>query len=246
MPTTANAQSPKHKRPAWLTIERVIIGLGIIAVVVFAGEEIRPKLPEAEQWIADQGIWAPIIFIVLMTILSVVCFPLDVLFIAGGLIFHLGHGFSYVIVAIYLGQSINFWLARTLLHERVQHWLKKKPKMQGVNRAIELKGTKLLFMLRMAPIPASPISYLLGTTTMRYSQFLIGTIGLLPVAFASMYFGYAAVHATRTSYNPKHHFDLQDAFIFGGVILAIGLMAFIGHQAKKMLEQAEEEAGKED
>ncbi|WOO41257.1 TVP38/TMEM64 family protein [Rubellicoccus peritrichatus] len=237
--------SPR-KLPAWLTVERILIGLAIIAVVIFAGEEIRPKLPAAEKWIADQGIWAPILFIALMAILSIVCFPLDVLFIAGGLIFHLGYGFGYVIIGIYLGQSINFWLARTLLLERVQRWIKKKPKMQGVDRAIRLKGTKLLFMLRMAPLPSSPISYLLGTTTMRYTQFLIGNLGLLPVAFASMYFGYAAVHATRTSYNPKHHFDLNDAAIFGGVILAIGVMTIIGHQAKKMLEQAEEEADGEE
>lgn len=242
MPTVANSGSSQWKRPAWLTVERVLIGLAIIAVVVFAGEEIRPHLPAAENWIAEQGIWAPIIFIALMTVLSIVCFPLDVLFIAGGLIFNLGWGFLYVVIAIYLGQSINFWLARTLLHKRVQRWVQKKPKMQSVNQAIQAKGTRLLFMLRMAPIPASPTSYLIGTTPMRYIQFLIGNLGLLPVAFASMYFGYAAVHATRTTYNPKHHFDLHDAAILGGVIVAIAAMTIIGHQAKKVLLQAEEEA----
>ncbi len=239
---TATAKH-KRERPTKVTAFRLFIGIAVVLVVIFAGEELRPHLPHIENWIAEQGVWAPVIFILLMTLLSIVCFPLDVIFIAGGLIFNLGWGFIYVAIGIYLGQSIDFWLGRTLLRRRVERWLKKKTKLRGINIALRTQGIKLLFMLRMAPIPASPTSYLMGSTPMRFWQFLVATLGLLPVAFASMYFGFAAAHATRTVDNPHHHFNLHDVSIFAGVVFAIAAVAYVGHIARGIIRKAEEEAG---
>lgn len=232
---TATTQTP----PTRVTWQRVVLGLIIIAIVAFAGEELRPRLPKIESWIGEQGAWAPILFIVLMALLSVFCFPLDVLFIAGGLIFNLEKGSLYVAAGIYLGQSIDFWLGRTLLRTRVEKWVVKKPKLRGIHGALRSEGLKLLLMLRLAPIPASPTSYLMGTTPMPFWHFLVATLGLLPVAYASMYFGYAAVHATKTVDNPHHIFSWHDASIFGGLILAIGVMTLIGHQAHRMIRNIE-------
>lgn len=232
-----------HNKPTRVTWQRLTLGAIVIAVVLFAGEELRPHLPAAERWIADQGIWAPVIFIVLMTLLSLICFPLDVLFIAAGLIFNLGWGFLYIAIALFLGQSINFWLARTLLRHRVRHWIEQKPSMRALDHAIRTRGIRLLFMLRLAPVPASPTSYLMGTTSIPYRHFLLASTGLLPVAFASMYFGYAAAHAAQTTDNPHHIFNTHDAFIFGSLIVAIALVAWIGHQARKVIREAEKDAG---
>lgn len=239
---SATATVISHARPTRVTWQRIVLGLVIIAVVFIAGEELRPHIPKIENWIANQGAWAPILFIVLMALLSVACFPLDVLFIAGGLIFNLGWGSLYVAAGIYLGQSINFWLGRTLLRKRVEQWVIKKPKLRGIHGALRSEGLKLLFMLRMAPIPASPTSYLMGTTPMPFRHFLIATLGLLPVAFASMYFGYVAAHATKTVDNPHHVFGWHDIGIFGGLILAVSLMALIGHQARRIIREVEESA----
>lgn len=240
--TTAKRPA-QRKRPTRLTFFRIALGLAIILAVALAGEELRPHIPAIENWIQDQGAWAPIIFIVLMVMLSIVCFPLDVVFIAGGLIFNLGWGFVYVIIGIFIGQSIDFLLGKTLFKKRVERWIEKKPKLRGIHLALKTEGTKLLFMLRMAPIPASPTSYLMGASPMRYGQFLVATLGLLPVSFASMYFGFAAAHATKTVDNPKHIFNLHDASIFGGVVLAIAIMAYIGHRARDIIHDAEEKAG---
>lgn len=222
------------------TVYRLLIGAVIIGVILYAGEELRPHLPKMEAWIQAQGAWAPTIYILLLVLLTVFCFPQDVLWIAGGLLFHLGLGFVYVIIGIMVGQSINYWLGRTLLRDRVERYVSKRRTMHAVSLAIREEGIKLLFMLRLAPLPASPCSYLMGATSMPYRHFLLGTLGLLPVAFASMYFGFAAAHATRTD-SPRHVFNANDALIFGGLLLAIGIMAYISHRAKKMLKKVEAE-----
>lgn len=245
MSDTTLEHIPKTRRPTHVTVQRVLIGLLIVGAIIFASEAIRPYIPKAEAWIQAQGAWAPVVYILLLVLLTIVCFPQDVLWISAGLIFHLWPGFAYVIIGIYIGQSINFWLGRTLFHERVERYADKRPRMRAVNHAIRNEGTKLLFMLRMAPIPASPCSYLMGATPMTFTQFLIANLGLFPASFASMYFGYAAMHAASKTTAPHHVFNTQDMVTFAGLALTIGLMAYIGHRARRVLRAAEIAAQKD-
>ncbi|WP_309400564.1 TVP38/TMEM64 family protein [Cerasicoccus maritimus] len=239
------ASFPKGKqpksRPTRTTIVRILTAVAVILVILLLLDKLAPLLPQAEKWIEAQGIWAPVFYILLVVLLTLICFPMDVLFIAAGMIFGLRWGALYLVIATMLSQAIIFLVSRHLLRAKVERWMRNKPKMQAINRAIELRGARLLFLIRMAPVPASPISYLMGVSKMRFDHFLIATLGIIPVSFASMYFGYAAIHFAQTTDHPKHHFDLQDFAIYAGLALAIAGSAYIGHTARKALQQAEAE-----
>ena len=233
-----NPKNHWFTRVTEVTAVRIAIGIVVIGLIVFLGKLAAPHLTQLEHWIASQGIWAPVIYIAVVIVLSILCCPLDILFVAGGLMFNLGYGFIYVILAIYIGQSINFFLGRTYFRYRVQRWIVRKPKMRAINLVIKKKGVSLLFWLRMAPVPASPTSYLMGTMPLKYWQFCVATLGLVPVAFASMYFGFVAVHAARTD-SSHHAFNLHDAFILGSLVVAIGVVAYIGHTANCIIKEAQ-------
>ncbi|GHB92516.1 TVP38/TMEM64 family protein [Cerasicoccus arenae] len=232
---------PPKNRLTRTTVIRVLTAIAVILAVILLLDKIAPHLPAAENWIRDQGIWAPVFYILLVCLLTLICFPMDVLFIAAGMIFGLWWGTLYLIIATMTSQSIIFLVSRHLLRSRVEKWMMHRPKMRILNKAIELRGAQLLFLIRMAPIPASPVTYLMGVSSMRFSRFLAATTGILPVAFASMYLGYAAVHWANTTNKPKHHFGLQDIEIYVGLIAAIAGSAYIGHTARKALIEAEKE-----
>jgi len=145
-----------------------------------------------------------------------------------------------------LSQTIVFLVSRHLLRHRVERWLAHKPKMRLLNRAIEMKGAQLLFLIRMAPIPASPVTYLVGVSSMRFDKFLAATTGLLPVAFASMYLGYAAVHWASTATDDKHRFGAADLELYVGLVVTIAGVAYIGHTARKALLAAQAELAAEE
>ncbi|MGE9292559.1 MAG: TVP38/TMEM64 family protein, partial [Puniceicoccales bacterium] len=156
--------------------------------------------------------------------------------------FPLGSGYLYVVVGLYTSQSLIFWVSRLLVHRRVQRWIELRPKMNAISRAIEHDGIKLLLLLRLAPIPASPISYLMGASRMKFWRFCVANLGLLPVAFVSQYVGYAAIHATRAT-APKHStLTIQDLSLYGGLAVAIIIVGFIGHIAHKALKEIEANA----
>lgn len=238
------AKSPRN-RPTGETLVRIGSAIIVILAVVLLLDKIAPHLPEAERWIQAQGVWAPVFYILLVVVLCLLCFPMDVLFIAAGMIFGLAWGALYMVVATMLSQAAIFVVSRHLLRHKVERWIQNKPKMQAINRAIELRGAHLLFLIRMAPVPASPISYLMGVSSMRFDKFMIATTGLIPVSFASMYLGYAAIHWAKTASNAKHHFGLHDLMVYAGLALAIAGTAYIGHTARKALQEAEDQMRRE-
>lgn len=233
--------SNRPRRPTVTTVRRIAIGLLILATLLIIGDQVAPHLPAAEQWIKDQGIWAPVFYVLLVCLLTLICFPMDVLFIAAGMIFGLWWGTLYLFIATMVSQIIVFWVSRLLVKHRVERWLEHQPRMRLINRAIEHRGAKLLFLIRMAPIPASPITYLVGASRMPFGKFVLATTGLLPVAWASMYFGHVAVEATSTAADPHRHFTENDWLMIAGVVVVIAGVAYIGHQARKILLEAEKE-----
>ncbi|MEO0793554.1 MAG: VTT domain-containing protein [Verrucomicrobiota bacterium] len=231
----------KLKKPTAVTVKRVLIGIAVIIALLVVGDQIAPHIPAAEKWIQDQGVLAPVIYILLVCLLTLLCFPMDVLFVAAGMIFGLWWGTLYLTIATTVSQMIVFLVSRYLLRHRVENWLVDNQKMRILNRAIEHKGAQLLFLIRMAPIPASPVSYLMGVSSMRFGKFVLASTGLLPVAFASMYFGHAAIHAIDDANNPKASFGWDDALLYMGAFASIIGVAYIGHTARNAIIRAEKE-----
>ncbi|MEM8549778.1 MAG: VTT domain-containing protein [Verrucomicrobiota bacterium] len=228
-----------HKpKPARITVGRVLLGILVIVVLILVGDWLAPRLPQAEAWIKSQGIFAPIYYTALVCLLNLFCLPLDALLIAAGAIFDLGEGFLTITVAIYVSQSVIFWVSRLFMRKRVARWTEKNKKLARIDRALQHSGIKLLLLIRMAPIPAAPVSYLMGASPMKFWQFSIANLGLVPVAFVSQYFGYAAAHATTTTHDPSHSFSLHDALVYGGFVLALVVVVLIGHTARKALQAA--------
>jgi len=231
----------KPRRPTPTTLRRVAAGVIVVALLLIAGDRIAPYLPAAEKWIEAQGVWAPIFYVTLVCALTLVCFPMDVLFIAAGAIFGLWWGTLYLFIATMLSQIVVFSVSRFFLRHRVKARIERSPRLRIINRAIEKRGAKLLFLLRMAPVPASPITYLAGASAMPFGKFVLATTGLLPVAWASMYFGYVAVEAASAAADPKRHFTSSDAWMIAGLVAAVAGVAYIGRLARDALAEAEAE-----
>jgi uncharacterized membrane protein YdjX (TVP38/TMEM64 family) len=161
----------------------VVIGFGV-AVLVALGSTL--EIAAVQTWVAEQGPLAPVVFILIGAILSLLCVPLDVICIVGGVLFDFAAGLVCVTVANYLGQCLAYLVARVMLRESLGRFLSVRPRLKLVERAIAARGAFLLFLIRLAPIPAAPTSYLVGATRMPFSSFAVANLGLVPVSFLSL------------------------------------------------------------
>ena len=77
---------------------------------------------------------------------------------------------------------------------------------------------------------------------MRFSTFLIATIGLIPGLFVEVYFGYLASHVTKVAGKASEHSTLHTVVTIVGFVVCIVLMISITRIATQALADAEGES----
>lgn len=226
------------KRFSYITstmwIRGLILSLLVVGLAV-AGDKLAPHLPEMEAWVGAQGAWGPLYLIGFGVILSILCLPLDLLALAGGAAFGLPEAAVYVVMGLYLGQSLNYAIGRFFLGNKFLRWAETRPRLCRLREAIHKTQPSLLILLRATPLPASPIAYLMGATRIPYGTFLIANLGMLPQAIVMTYVGYTAVHTTRLLHNPAHATLTHNIFLYGGLAVAMIALAITAHRCRKLL-----------
>ncbi|MGD1873517.1 MAG: TVP38/TMEM64 family protein [Mastigocoleus sp.] len=135
-------------------------------------------LENAQDFIKNTGVWAPIVFIFICAV-SLIFAPLSgsSIFITGGILFGKQVGFIFSFIATIIGCSINFWISRKLGRKIVNRFV-------GENNLTELDNfinrfnsrRSIIYMILIMPISQDIISYAIGLTKINYWNFLIALI----------------------------------------------------------------------
>ncbi len=135
-----------------------------------------------KEWVADKGVWAPMVFLGLQ-IIQVIIFiiPGEVPQIAGGYLFGVWLGSLYSCIGIAIGSAINFALARKLGLPFVKHILNKKQLETLEKIATSSRAQTGFFILFVIPgLPKDVLCYVAGLSSMRFIFFMIvSSIGRL-------------------------------------------------------------------
>ncbi|CAM9496249.1 unnamed protein product, partial [Chrysoparadoxa australica] len=82
---------------------------------------------------------------------------------------------------------------RYVLQEQAQKWFNKFKVMRAVDAAIETQGLKLVLLLRLSPvIPFSAFNYIMGLTRVKFRDYVIGCLGMIPGTVAYCFIGSTA------------------------------------------------------
>lgn len=164
--------------------------------------------------------------------------PDTLLAVAAGALFGLGWGAVLTIAGGILTAALNFLIARSLLQPRIEKMLEKHPKLRAIQHAADQEGLRLQLLLRLAPINPVSVSYVMGASGIRYSTFMLGTIGLIPALFVVVYFGYLANHVTTVAGNVSEHSGLHTIVTVVGFVVCIVLMIYIARVASRAIAEA--------
>ena len=175
-----------------LSILKWLVALAAgVALLVF-GRSVAVRLPEFAGWVQDLGVWGPIAFIAGYGIAAVVLAPAFLLTVTAGAIWGMT-GVLYVMVGATLGSVLAFFTARYLLRRHVERFVLRHPRLAAIDRAVEQEGLRLVFLLRLSPVVAYVLlNYVLGISRVRFRDYLVGSIGMLPTIAAYVYAGKVA------------------------------------------------------
>ncbi|MGL5941403.1 MAG: TVP38/TMEM64 family protein [Waterburya sp.] len=152
-----------------------IIATGIGVLIV--GGIDRQQL---QTWLETMGIFAPIIYIILYAIATLLILPSTPLNLTGGAIFGLGWGTVWTTIAALVAAIAAFVFTRTLGRELVTQ--KFAGRWQAVDAEIRKGGLFYMFAIRLLPIiPYGLVNFTAGLTSIKFKDYLLGTfLGTVP------------------------------------------------------------------
>ena len=147
-----------------------------------------------QNFIEQFGDYAPIIFLLLASILPILLFPPGIFSVIGGLLFGFTKGAILTIVAAIIYTNIMFLISRYFARNKIENFLEKRLTLKQFNRIFGLKDNKLatfLIICRLIPIlPNSIVSYSYGLTRISFKHYFIANlIGLIPGRLIWLNFG---------------------------------------------------------
>jgi len=164
-----------------------------ISIAVYYREQFDVQL--LEQWVNQAGWWAPIVFMLIYIIATVLFLPGSVLTLTGGVLFGPVLGVFYNLTAATIGAALSFLIARYLASDYVT--ARSGGKLKQMINGVEAEGWRFVAFVRLVPLfPFNLLNYALGLTKIRFVEYLFATyLFMLPGAIAYTYIGYAGREA---------------------------------------------------
>ena len=157
------------------------------------------QIQQILDWVAAQGIWAPVLFIIVYAAAAVGFVPGSLLTLSAGAIFGVVQGTALVSIASTLAAAISFLLGRFALRGWIEKKLSHKPAFKTIDEAVGREGWKIVLLLRLSPVfPFALLNYSLGLTNIRFWPAVIASwVGMLPGTILYVYLGSLAQVAAQ-------------------------------------------------
>jgi uncharacterized membrane protein YdjX (TVP38/TMEM64 family) len=214
------------------------LAAGVIAVLLL-GRRAAALLPALTEWVSAQGAIAPLAFGLVYIAATILLVPGSLLTLAAGALFGLVKGTVTVLIAASIGACAAFLIARYAARERVARMTQSDARFAAIDRAIENAGLKIVLLLRLSPVfPFNLLNYALGLTSVRFRDYAIACIAMLPGTLLYVYYGrligdVAALAAGERAERGFTYYLLLGA----GLLATIAVTAVITRIARRELQR---------
>lgn len=148
--------------------------------------------------IANAGVFAPLLFVLIYVVATVLLLPSTVLNLSGGILFGTLWGTTWCSVAAILAALITFGFTRSI----GRNWIARRLNQdwQSVDTEIQEGGLFYLFSIRLLPIiPYGIVNGVSGLTSIRFRDYTLATVlGTVPGILPFVMLGNNGVTAVRT------------------------------------------------
>jgi uncharacterized membrane protein YdjX (TVP38/TMEM64 family) len=213
--------------------------LGLIALLL-AGRWLASLIPRFADYVESLGPWGPIMFVIGYVIATVALVPGSLLTLAAGALFGIGRGTALAFVSATLGASLAFLISRHVARGQVERRLAADPRFLAIDRAISEQGRTIVLLLRLSPIfPFNLLNYALGLTRVRFLDFVVASLGMLPGTLLYVYYGWVAGDVARLAAGVPLQPTTGSYVLLGvGLLATITVTILLTRTARRALHEA--------
>jgi len=171
-----------------------------------------------ENLLAQMGAFAPLGFILVYTIATVLGVPGTIITLLGGVLFGTLLGGVLVVIGATLGACGAFFVARFLARDFIAEKFGKAAWFRKLDEGMERDGMYYVLFVRLVPVfPFNGLNFASGLTKIRFRDYFIGTaIGITPATFI---FVNAAAKAAEAAAGEGGGAGLYISFALLGILI---------------------------
>lgn len=173
----------------------ILLAVLIGAIVIAVAYRDLFDAAALESRVRDEGAAAPLLFMGIYVLATVLFLPGSVLTLAGGALFGPVWGTFYNLTGATIGATIAFFISRYLASD----WVAQKSggRVKQLVEGVEAEGWRFVAFVRLVPLfPFNILNYALGLTRINVWHYVITSfIAMLPGSLAYTYLGYVGREA---------------------------------------------------
>ena len=232
---------PPEGTTSRLVLVRTVALVGVaLAALLLLGRLGGRYVPVFVAGIQQFGALAPAVYVLGYMVAMIAGIPASILTLAAGAIFGLWAGTLWALLGATFGASAAFLVARYVARGLVEKRVAREPRFAAIDRAIAADGRRIVFLLRLSPaVPFTLLNYMLGLTRVRFVDFVVGSVGMLPGTVLYVYSGKVAgdVAAATSGAGPVHGAGYY-AMIVSGLAATVAVTVLVTRIARKALREA--------
>lgn len=235
----------KPQSAKWLKYGFITIALAVMIILakqLGVASGIAATLQLILMQIDSWGVWAPIGFIGIYNIATILLIPGSVMTLGSGVLFGVVWGSIYVFIAATLGATFAFLIGRYFARAWVTRKVQNSPKFQAIDNAIAREGLKIVLLTRLSPVfPFNLLNYALGITQVSLKDYILGSFGMIPGTILYVYIGSLAGSIAMIGMQPEIDPQAQIwkwIFQIIGFIATVAVTVYVTKIAKTALNES--------
>ena len=123
-------------------------------------------------------------FVCIYILIVLLILPASWLSLLSGFLYGSYLGSLIVFISASIGASVAFFLSKSFFSKKLKNFISRYPKLSVMEKVVEKGGLKLIFLARLSPIfPFSILNYFFGLNNIKFRDFTLGLIGIIPGTF---------------------------------------------------------------
>lgn len=156
-----------------------------------------------------------------------------------GLVYGSVLGTLIVLLGASLGAIISFIFGRIFFSSWVQKKMIAFPKLQAIEKSVSNEGFKFIILTRLSPVfPFSLLNYVYGISDVKFFDYTLGLIGIIPGTFLYCSLGSLAADISLFDSVLSNRTTNLNSFIlsFISFLATVALVLLVTKSAKKALQ----------
>jgi len=121
-------------------------------------------------------------FIYILIVLLIL--PASWLSLLAGFLYGSYLGSIIVFISASVGASVAFFISKSFFAKKLKNFFSRYSKLSVMEQVLQKGGLKLIFLARLSPIfPFSILNYFYGLNNIKFKDFALGLLGIIPGTF---------------------------------------------------------------